>query len=272
MRSRGLITLLVALGIAGGAPAAASANTETATAGNVTAQLSYTPTSLFYKDVRVKIVRGGATLIDQAAPNYPGCPSSCLGGPAYGGQAPSVQILQLDSTADPEVVFDFNSGGAHCCFYSQIFAFKNGAYTGIVHPFGDPGYVFFDPEKDGRFEFKSGNPAFAYAFGSFASTRFPPQIWRFSNGQMVDVTRQYPAIIRADLKRLRHQFKKFKALGIKPLLAAYAADQFMLLQPSKGFELVRKAKRLGYLKNAGKFLRHLERFLIRTGYETPPND
>jgi hypothetical protein len=261
----------VALGIAAAAPAAASANTETATAGNVTAELSYTPTKIGYTGVHVKIVRGGVTQVDQAAALSPACPE-CGTGPAFGGRGNSVLIVQLDSTPDPEVVFDLYTGGAHCCFYSQIFGFKSGAYTNTVHDFGDPGYSFFDPEKDGRFEFRSGDPAFAYAFGSFASTRFPPQIWRYADGQMLNVTRSYPALIRADLRRLKRQFKKFKSLGIKSLLAAYAADECLLDDFARGLQLVHKAKRKGYLVQPGKFSRRLERFLTRTGYLTPPND
>jgi hypothetical protein len=270
MGRRALISLFVAFGLAA-APAAASANTETVTAGNVTAELSYTPTGIGYTGVHVKIVRGGVTQIDQPAALSPSCPE-CGTGPAYGGHGDSVHIVQLDATPDPEVVFDLYTGGAHCCFYSQIFGFKSGSYASTVHDFGDPGYSFFDPENDGKLEFRSGDPRFAYAFGSFASSRFPPQIWRYADGLMLDVTRSYPTLIQADIRRLKRQFKKFKSLGIKSLLAAHAADRFMLNQPIAAFALVHKAKRKGYLDNAGKFLRKLERFLIRTGYEVPPND
>jgi len=265
-----LISLLVVVGAAL-APAAAAANTETATVGNVSAELSYTPTGIGYTGVHVKIVRGGSTLVDQAAALSPSCPQ-CGTGPAYGGRGDSIHIVQLDSTPDPEVVFDLYTGGAHCCFYSQIFAFNGTSYSNVVHDFGDPGYSFFDPENDGQSKFRSGDPRFAYAFGSFASTRFPPQIWRFSGGQMLDVTRSYPSVIQADIRGLKRQFNKFKSLGIKPLLAANAADRFLLNQPNAAFALIRKAKHKGYLDRAGKFTRKLERFLIRTGYEIPPND
>jgi hypothetical protein len=267
VRSRVFLLALVALAIASAAPAAASANTETATAGNVTAELSYTPTKIGYTAVHVKIVRGGVTQIDQAAALSPSCPE-CGTGPAYGGRGNSVQIIQLDSTPDPEVVFDLYTGGAHCCFYSQIFGFKSGNYTSTVHDFGDPGYSFFDPENDGRSEFRSGDPVFAYAFGSFASTRFPPQVWRYSDGQMLDVTRSYPALIQADLNRLKRQFKKFKSLGIKPLLAANIADHCLLGNCDAGIGLFRKAVSRGYLDKPAKFLKHARKFLTRTGYIT----
>jgi hypothetical protein len=266
VRSRVFLLALVALAIAAAAPGAASANTETTTVGNVTAELSYTPTKIGYTNVREKIVRGGTTLVDKAAPSYPGCPDGCPPGPAFGGRGNSVHIVQLDATAEPEVVFDLYSGGAHCCYFSDIFSFNGASYTGLVHDFGDPGYSFFDPELDGRFEFRSADPRFAYAFGSFAATRFPPQVWRFSAGQMVDVTRSYPALIRADLRQLRRQFKKFKSLGVKPLLAANLADHCLLGNCDAGIDLFRKAVTRGYLDKPAKFLKHARKFLTRTGY------
>lgn len=266
MRRTGSISLLVALGIVAAAPAVANATTETASVGNVTAQLSYDKANSFlFKNVRVKIVRNGTTEIDQAAPAAPDCPL-CSVGPAYGGRGTSVHVVQLDSSAEPEVVFDLFSGGAHCCFYSQIFSFKGGTYSSLIQEWGDPGYQFFDPEKDGQFEFRSADPAFAYAFGSFASSRYPPQIWRFSGGAMVNVTRQYPDLIRADIKRLKRLFKKFKELGVKSVLAANIADNCLLGNCDNGSNLVRTAVSKGYLKQGGKFLRHARRFLTRTGY------
>jgi hypothetical protein len=83
---------------------------------------------------------------------------------------------------------------------------------------------------------------------------------------MLNVTRSYPALIRADLKRLKRQFKKFKSLGIKPLLAANMADHCLLANCDAGVGLFRKAVTRGYLDKPAEFLKHARKFLIRTGY------
>jgi hypothetical protein len=268
---RGRLNLLIAvaalgaLAALGASPASASAATETQTLGTVSASMSYDKGGLFFKNVRITISRGGVTTLDQAAPVSPAC-AECPPNPAFAGKSPAVHILQLDASPEPEVVFDFFTGGLHCCFYAAVFEFKGGAYSGPVQDFGDPGYELADLDGDGRFEFKSGNPGFSYAFGSFASTRFPPQVWQLQNGALVDITRSFPLLIRADIKRLRRQFKKFKSLGIKPLLAAFTADQCMLGDCGKGFALVGKAADKGFLEQPAKFRRHLRPFLKRLGY------
>jgi hypothetical protein len=266
VKRRGRRSLLIALVALAAAPSAAVAVTETQALGNVTAQLTYEKSKFgFFKNVRESIFRDGVSMVDQAAPSSPSC-AECPAVPAFGGRGKAVAVSQLDATPDPEVIFDLFSGGLHCCFYSQIFSFQGGAYRSLVHDWGDPGYTLFDPDKDGTPEFRSGDPAFAYAFGSFASTRFPPQIWRFSNGVLLDVTRQFPALIQSDARRLKRQFKKLHHLGVKPLLAAFVADRCLLGSCERGFELVAKAKRKGWLSRAAKFEHRLRGFLAKSGY------
>ncbi len=263
-----MVGTLVAAGALLAAPGGAAAATETATLGGVTAQMTYEKAGIGFKDVRIKVIRDGVTLIDQPAPTEGGCPE-CPSYPGGAGRSPAVFVLQLDETPEPEVVFDFFTGGLHCCWFSLVLEFKNGTYSGPSHFWGDFKYSFFDPEKDGRSEFKSGDPRFAYAFGAFAATRFPPQVWRFGNGAMIDITRQYPAIVRADVKRLRRQLRKQGKLGIKPLLAALTADFCLLNRCGRGFAIIRSRAEL--IERAGRFVRNLRRFLRATGYLAPTN-
>src|SRR4029077_10224124 len=130
-------------------------------------------------NVRETIVRSGVTMVDQPAGASSTCPTGCL--PQITRLIPAVQVVQLDASADPEVLFNFFTGGAHCCFYSQVFGFKGAGYAGFTHEWADPGFKLEDLNGDGLPEFLSGDFRFAYVFGSFASTNFPPQIWRYAN-------------------------------------------------------------------------------------------
>lgn len=263
------LTLAAAIAVLAFAPASAHAITETATSGNVTAQLSYDKAKFdTFKNVREAITRNGTPLVNKAAPSPPSCPL-CGPDPAFGGRGNSVTIANLDAGTEPEVIFDFFTGGAHCCFYSHVFSFSGGAYTGVLHEWGDEGYTLADLDGDGKPEFKSFDPAFAYAFGSFASSQFPPQIWKFSGGQFLNVTKQFPALIQGDAKRLTRLLKKYKGTHLyrftaKQILAAYTADACLLGSCKTGFALL--AKKKGGIARAGKFKRQLRRFLTRLGY------
>jgi hypothetical protein len=266
-----LLAVAAALMVTGAAPSPAHAITETATAGNVTATLSYDKARFGqYANVRETIARGGSTVFDQAAPASPLCPE-CVPAPALGGRGASVRVLQLDSTPEPEVVFDYFTGGAHCCTYTHVLAFGAGTYAGPIHDWGDAFYELRDLDGNGIPEFDSGDPAFAYAFGAFAAHRFPPQIWNFSGGAFVNVTRQFPAVIQRDASRLRRQLKKFKHRSIfkfvaKPILAAYAADSCLLGDCDAGLAFAAKTAKKAHLRHAGRFRGQLTRFLAKTGY------
>jgi len=262
------LLLPLALVVLVAVPATATAATETASLGSTTAQLSYDKGKFgLFKNVREKIVRGGTTLIDQPAGFSSVCPT-CPPNPAFAAPlAPSVRVVQLDSSPDPEVVFDLFTGGAHCCFYSQIFRYNGGGYTSITHDWLDPFYVLRNLNGDGLPEFVSGDGRFAYKFGSFATSWFPPQIWRYDNGTMIDVTRKFPARVSADAASARRHFRRHpRFVGIAQILLGYTADECLLNRCPKGFKLIRAAGKRGDIRHGAKFLRRVKRFLGKTGY------
>lgn len=263
-----LVTTVLLLAL----PTAAPAAVESAALGNVSAQLSYDTSGGVFSNLTETISRNGVTVVSQSPAPYPQTGTLEGVAPAFAGRDPAVHVLRLDpSTSEPAVVFDLFSGGAHCCFYSQIFVLNpsSSSYSSIVHDWLDPGYEFKDRDGDGIFEFSSADGRFAYAFGSFAASRFPPQVWKLSGGELIDVTRQFPQIIRADL---RSEKRNYKAVRIKfdarPPLAALTADECLLGSCSKGFGFVRKSIKRGdtILGKPGKFLSQLKSFLRKTGY------
>ncbi len=257
---KALLAVTVALISVAAMPASASAAEDTAALGNVSAKMTYDtlPNGTGFRNVRLIIARNGANVLDIAADST--C-TQCLLSPAYGGQKPSVSVLQLDANPEPEVVFDLFTGGAHCCFTSMIYRFDAaGNVLGLRHDFLDQGYMFADLTGDGFSEFKSVDGRFAYRFGSFADSEYPPQIWQFQNGAMNDITKQFPALIRQDLAGKKRFYKRRKGKGItKPVLAAIAGDQCLLGNCAPGLNLARKAE-------GTRFGRALAKFLTQLGY------
>ncbi len=271
----GLLLIVVALSVLLVGPiASAGAAQESATNDGLTVQMSYTESSFNAKHVRVTIIRNGVVLL--AEEPGPSC-NFCEVFPGGFGQRSSVHAVQLDASPDPEAVFDIFTGGAHCCSYSLIYRYDaaTNAYIGLKHDWFNAGYRFTDPENDGVLEFLTRDDRFAYKFAAYAFSQYPPQTWRYSVGQMLDVTRQYPAIVQQSSSSQRRKYRTRRGHSdIRAILAAYVADRCLLGDCSPGFRLVRKAKRHGYLDNreaglgpsGARFVGRLRTFLHRLGY------
>jgi hypothetical protein len=138
------------------------------------------------------------------------------------------------------------------------------------------GYRLIDLNHDGIPELSSHDDRFAYAFTDFADCWFPPQVWRYHAGKLVNITRKFPGLARRDAAdALRTYRRTGKRRDERGLLAAYVADQYLLGHGSRGWALVRSAERHGLLKGIGhgdpwphgkRYLTALRRFLHRNGY------
>jgi hypothetical protein len=280
------LVLIAALATASLLPAVASAEVKQETrtapspAGDVTAELSYDKVSDFeYKDMRIKITRAGAVLLDALVPEP--C-KECGAAPAGGGDPtnPSLQLTDLDANGEPEVLVDMFTGGAHCCAFTQIYGYADG-YMGYRRTKGswfDYGYTLRDLGSDGSPEFDSNDPRFAAAFTAYAASFAPVQIWKYVNGKLKDVTRTYKSQIKKHLKETVKLYKKIRkdpdTPDVRGILAAYAADKYLLGQGDTAFDLINAANRRGELKpldgdtSAGgkKYISALRKFLHKTGY------
>jgi hypothetical protein len=281
---RALVLSLAALLIA--VPAAAAQDktrSETKIApspgGEVRAELSYVKEDeLFrYRDVRIRIARGGQTLLDAAvpAPCSPAefCPVSLAGG----GELDSLFVADLNADGEPEVWVDLYTGGAHCCTYTQLWHYRaaTNGYSRVKRAWGDVGYVLTDLDGDGSPEFRSANPSFSSAFTAYVLSGFPIQIWKFGGGKLNDVTRGYRRRIKRDLRshlKIYKQLRKDEDGDVRGFLAAYTADKYLLGQSTTAFDLVYAAYRRGELNpplggaTGKKYIAELRSFLRRTGY------
>jgi hypothetical protein len=279
-----LVASLVAVALA--APAAASADVRQEDAkhpspgGDVAAQLTYDKKSDFeYADMRIKITRGGATLLDALVPEpCDECPASPagLGDP----ENPSLRLTDLNGDGEPEALVDLYTGGAHCCTYTQLYRFDAAAnaYRRVKQAWGDYGYTLVDLDKDGKPELRSADWRFAGAFTAYAASGAPLQIWRFTGTRFQDATRSFRSLVKQDLRQWLRLYRRWRddseTPEVRGFLAAYAANKYVLGQSDSAFDLINAAYRRGDLNPPAEFggprgkryISELRKFLRRTGY------
>jgi hypothetical protein len=181
--------------------------------------------------------------------------------------------VDLDADGEPEVLLDLYTGGAHCCFVSQVFSWDaaTSTYRKAERNWGDPAYSLADLDHNGRVELKSADDRFAFTFAPYAFSGLPIQIWRYDHGTFVDVTRRYRALIAADARKWLRQFDHWAGQGEgRGFLAAWAADEERLGHGTLVARKLSRALRAGQLRggppSAPRYVSDLKRFLRRHGY------
>ena len=257
------------------AAAGATAHTETATLGQVSARLTYGEAGGEFSNMRLAIFRASAPLLDYAvgAP----CLQICIAQPGGAGARRSIEVRQLGADAEPDVILDVNTGGAHCCDWAYVYSYvpARNRYSLAQHDFGDLGYRLVRLGRRHPFGFLGFDYRFAYAFTDYADSAFPPQLFRYSNGVFVDETRRHPDTIRADARRLLRKYRRNRGRrDVRGILAAYAADQYLLGRGRAGLRKVNAALRrpdVQRLEASGwpsgrNYVRALRKYLRIWGY------
>lgn len=265
MTGFGVTAFGVAVGLLGlmpqGAIAASYAVEETTSAGVVRAEYSDEEGEFCSENPRLRIIRDGEVAFDQELTTEVGF---CRQDPE------KFEIRDLDGDDEPEVILDFYSGGAHCCWFSQIFDYdpEQGQYASTEHFWGNVGgFQLEDLDDNGIPEFISADDRFAYAFTSFAGSEFPPRFWQYRDGEMVDVTREFPEEVYADAVRLWNRYTTIRdEVGnddLKGVLAAYLATKYLLDQSAEGWNLVRQ---IYQASDRDQYFANLQEFLQTNGY------
>ena len=254
---------------------AATATTKTAQAGNVKAELSYQKANTEFtqfNDLRLKVTRAGKALLSQPLPDSEGNWPLVALDTDWGKEnaQAAFQVRDLDADREPEVLIDLFTGGAHCCTYSLIYRYnpRTQTYSSDRYEWGNSGYRLQDLDKNGIPEFQGRNDAFAYAFGSYAGSGYPLQIWQYRQGKMLDVTRQYPKLVYNDAYFWWQTFQQNRNDGVeygKGPLSAYLADKYLLGQGQDGWQKVQQAYKG---PDRQQYFTDLRRFLQQTGYSS----
>jgi hypothetical protein len=244
---------------------------ERASSGAVAALFYYRRTRTGYGDVRLTIIRDGEVVLAAPVPRYR---TMYPVNPAGYGERPSVFVRDLDGDQEPEVLLDLFWGGAHCCFWSNVYRYSPGTYLRASRFWGDVSYRLVDVDRDGRPEFRSADGRFAYAFTAYAFSGFPIQIWSYAGGRFTDVTREFPADIRGDAAGQWHRYRSLRRqrYEVRGALAAWAADKCLLHHGARAFRRLRQLAAKGELSRSDGpdstkvYLRKLRRTLRRFGY------
>jgi hypothetical protein len=240
----------------------ATAATRSVEFGTVQAEYSDQPGQGCIEEPRLKITRAGQVAFD-----------AVLTGEGLCRQDEDVFAIEdLDGDGEPEVIVDFYSGGAHCCSSSLIFRYdpQSEQYTSMQHLWGEGQGATRRPDLDGdgRPEFIHYDSRFAYAFGSFADSGLPIRIWQYRDGEMINVTRNYPKQVYDDAFKWWQRYTEAnqQRADVKGVLAAYLANKYLLGEAEDGWQ---RLEQIYQGADRQQFFAKLREFLIETGYTAP---
>lgn len=249
-------------------PASASAATDTATSGAVRASLTHNCGSNAYgcHSMRFRVRRGPGnqnTVLDQQIT----LPSGGTFGPGN-PNGKSVHFANLDSDAEPEILVDLYTGGAHCCLVTFIYDYNGTSYNHILRDWADPGYVLTNIDHSGRPEFRTGDARFVFLYTSYVESRAPIQIFNYRGGQLRAVTRRFHNTVRRDRDaalRFYHAVRDVHG-NVRGALAAYQADNYLLSRrtAARGWRVLRGLRRRHIVST--RYLRSLQRKLRQFHY------
>jgi hypothetical protein len=90
----------------------------------------------------------------------------------------------LNADGYPDLVVETFSGGAHCCFGTQVFSLRpSGAALILQKPESNAGGYFEDPDADGVFEFITYDDSFAYQYCPYAAGVTVKVVMAYDSGQ-----------------------------------------------------------------------------------------
>jgi hypothetical protein len=197
--------------------------------GTVSAALTYVERDYFYEQQHLKIVRGGRTVLDSPLVRL-----RCRECDTF--RPYSVTVRDLDG-GEPEVLVQLYTQGAHCCTVVLVLRRVGTTYRPKLLDFGNYGYKLVDLDRDGLPELSASDERFVYTYGAYVFSSAPPSITQYRAGRLVDVTRKFPAVIRANAKQVGKEFltrkKASRDVDLRTFVAVYVADQYLLGNPAE---------------------------------------
>jgi hypothetical protein len=137
------------------------------------------------------------------------------------------------------------------------------------------GFRLVDRGGDRHPEFESGDVRLDQAFTAHVISSAPIRIFRYSAGVMLDVTRNFPARVLADLRGSRSTYleaRDDRTLDVRGLLVSYIGDLYLLNRVGEARGVLEAAERRGELSRGSygpakkAYVRALLSLLRKTGY------
>ncbi|MGD1702434.1 S-layer homology domain-containing protein, partial [Dapis sp. BLCC M229] len=244
--------------------------------GNLQAEIIYEQANNtdLVSDLRLKIIRSGEMILNEPVPVKSLAGESDSTMTALAGRFVKVQLLDLDGNGESEVLVDLftinNSnvplaGGT----YSLIYRYKTteNKYTMLRHYWGNVNYRLTDLDNDNIPEFQSIDSRFANVFSNINDSVFPIRIWQYRQGEILDVTKKYPAQINTNASEIWLEFyrRSNQNQNVKGVLAAYLANKYMLGEKEDGWKLIEKVYKGS---DRAEYFASLRQFLTDKGYDT----
>lgn len=171
----------------------------------------------------------------------------------------SIKAYNLKDEGHNQILIDYFTGGAHCCFYTFIGDFDDERFK-IVDSimWGNGGYEVKDLDNDGQMEIIGSSDIFAYAFTNYAETRFPTVIYKYEHGKLKFVNKEFIDIIEKEIKDFKKDAEDFVKNGyecpqndtddtfntdagsLKTMLAPIVADYQSIGRVQEGYDFIDK--------------------------------
>lgn len=178
------------------------------------------------------------------------------------------------------MIVDLRLGGAHDRCYTVFHRYAPPSYEPLAFAFDEPCYDLRDLDRSAPPvpEIVGSDTRFTPRFSSSTVGYVRPlRIWRYQAGRLVDVTRAFPQQVRRDRDRLWRSYRRSRSGPVESLglLAAWAADEYLLGRRREALRVLRRLRREGWLskRRAGwrvptgrRYIRELDRYLLRRGY------
>lgn len=204
-----------------------------ASSGKVSASLSYARRTTsgklkVYGKLRLT-VRGGGRTILKNAPLRGESKESWI-------TRPSLRLADVTGDGVVDAIVSTFTGGAHCCSVSAIApSTETGWGKPFVRNWADFGFELKNLDDTPQVEFKAADARFTAAYGPYAATRVPIQIFRVQGTAFVDVTREFPDWIKQDRDEKAKDWQdaaklepESRALLGRTSAAAWIADLLLL--------------------------------------------
>ena len=161
---------------------------------------------------------------------------------------PTVTLVDVTGDGALDAVIQTYTGGAHCCTVSAIAqSTETGWSKPITRNWADYGYELKNLDDLGPSEFKAYDMRFTGAYGPYAASRAPIQIFRLTGGVFTDVTReagmrswvQQDVTNRAkDWQDAATEDADFRGIAGRTAAAAWIADLLVLDQVAEAKAVV----------------------------------